>query len=313
MAFWHRRIGRRDLIRSSIGLGAALRMRDRACGAATGMYLSLNGSLTGGRVGWPEFARLAARTGYGGTDVNLAAARKDGPDSTRALFSELRIKASNAGLPVTFSKDEDTFRRDLAGLDEAAKFAAAIGCPRLLGILPPASQTPKAELRKILTDRLAAISEILLHSNVRLGLEFLGPSQFRMSQPYEFIWRMDDALEFVQQCGPNIGLLLDAWHWYHAGAGTADIVAAGKSRIVHVHLSDCLKLPADQVRDNQRVLPGEGVIPLVEFFQTLKKIGYEGGVSPEPIGRIPKEMSPEEGARLGLESGLAVMRKAGVA
>jgi len=120
-------------------------------------------------------------------------------------------------------------------------------------------------------------------------------------------------LEFAKECGPNIGLLLDAWHWYHAGAGTADIIAAGKSRIVHVHLSDCPKMPADQVRDNQRVLPGEGVIDLIGFFQALKKIGYEDGVSPEPLGRIPKEMPPEQGARLGLESALAVMRKAGVA
>jgi sugar phosphate isomerase/epimerase len=183
----------------------------------------------------------------------------------------------------------------------------------MLTVLPPASQTPKAELRKLLKDRLTEISAILLGANVHLGLEFLGPLHFRTAQPHEFIWRMDEALEFAKECGPNIGLLLDVWHWYHAGATTGDIVAAGKSRIVHVHLSDCLKLPADQVRDNQRVLPGEGVIPLVEFFQTLKKIGYEGGVSPEPIGRIPKDMSPEEGARLGLDSGLAVMRKAGVA
>jgi len=313
MAFWHECVGRRDFIRSSIGLGAALSVRDRARAAASGMYLSLNGSLTGGKVGWPEFARLAARTGYGGADVNLAAAIKDGPDATRKLFSELRIKASNAGLPVAYTRDEETYRRGLAGLDEAAKFAAAIDCPRLLAVLPPASQTPKAELRKVLKDRLTEVSGILLRSNVRLGLEFLGPLHFRTSQPYEFIWRMDEALEFAKECGPNIGLLLDVWHWYHAGAGTADIVAAGKSRIVHVHLSDCPKMPADQVRDNQRVLPGEGAIDLVGFFQTLKKIGYEDGVSPEPLGRIPKEMSPEEGARLGLDSALAVMRKAGVA
>jgi len=35
-------------------------------------------------------------------------------------------------------------------------------------------------------------------------------------------------------------------------------------------------------------------------------------VSPEPLGRIPKEMSAEEGARLGLESARAVLRKAGI-
>ena len=34
-----------------------------------------------------------------------------------------------------------------------------------------------------------------------------------------------------------------------------------------------------------------------------------GGVSPEPLGRIPKEMSVEEGVRLGLESAQAILRK----
>lgn len=299
--------GRRDLFKFGAVLGVGL---SRA--ATSGIYLSLNGSLTNNQVAWPEFARLAARVGYGGVDVPLAATRKEGLDATRVLFAELKIKASNTGLPVTYARDEQTFQRDLAGLDEAAEFAAAIGCPRFLGILPPSSQTPKAELRKILKNRLTAVSEILSRHNARLGLEFLGPLHFRKAQPYEFIWRMDEALEFAKECGPGIGLLLDVWHWYHAGATTADILAAGKERIVHVHLSDCPKMPPEQVRDNQRVLPGEGVIPLVPFFQALKEIGYTGGVSPEPLGRIPKDMPPEEGARLGLETGLAVMRKAGV-
>ena len=47
------------------------------------------------------------------------------------------------------------------------------------------------------------------------------------------------------------------------------------------------------------------------FFQALKKVGYVDAVSPEPLGRVPAEMSPEEGARLGLETTLAVMKKAG--
>jgi sugar phosphate isomerase/epimerase len=59
-------------------------------------------------------------------------------------------------------------------------------------------------------------------------------------------------------------------------------------------------------------MPGEGVIDLVTFFQTLQKIGYSDAVSPEPIGRVPKEMSAEEGARLGLETTLAAMKKAKV-
>jgi sugar phosphate isomerase/epimerase len=92
-----------------------------------------------------------------------------------------------------------------------------------------------------------------------------------------------------------------------------DIIAAGKSRIVSVHVSDAKKQPPEEVRDNQRLLPGEGIIDLVGFFQALQKIGYEDAVSPEPIGRVPPGTPPEEGARMGLESTLKVMRKAGVA
>jgi sugar phosphate isomerase/epimerase len=66
------------------------------------------------------------------------------------------------------------------------------------------------------------------------------------------------------------------------------------------------------VRDNGRVMPGEGIIDATAFFQALKKIGYEGGISPEPLGRVPAEMSPEDGARLGLETTLAVLKKAGI-
>ncbi len=72
-------------------------------------------------------------------------------------------------------------------------------------------------------------------------------------------------------------------------------------------------MPPEQVQDSQRLMPGEGVIDLVGFFQALQKIGYEDGLSPEVLGRVPKDMPVEEGARLGLETTLGVMREAGVA
>lgn len=290
---------------------AAAAMSRSAVGAGSGMYVSLNGSLVGGKVGWPEFARLAARVGYGGTDMNLAGAMKEGPEATRALLAELKLRVAFCNLPVTATRDEDTFRKGMEGLEEAAKFAAATGCNRMVVVLPPSSDTPKEELRKTLKGRFTAVGKVLAGHNVRLGFEFLGPLHFRTRAPHEFIWRMNETLEFATECGPNAGLLLDVWHWHHAGATVADIIAAGKSRIVTIHLSDCAKMAPEDVRDNQRLMPGEGAIDLAGFFRALKQIGYEDGVSPEPIGRVPQSMSAEDGARLGLETTLAVMRKAG--
>jgi sugar phosphate isomerase/epimerase len=276
------------------------------------MYVCLNGSLVGGRIRWPEFAHFAARMGFPGTEVNLRRAMDEGLDSSRALFAELKLKPAVVDLPVNFRKDEASFREGLKNLGDAAAFAAALGCPRMIEIIPPSSETPKAELRKIYLDRLRACSEVLERSRVRLGLEFISPLHLRKRLPYEFLWRMDEMLEFTKECGSNVGLLLDAWHWHHAGATPKDIIAAGGDRIVYVHVSDAPDLPPEKIVDNQRLLPGEGVIDLVGFFRALKQISYEDGISPEILGRL-KGMTPEEGAKLGLQTTREVMRRAGVA
>ena len=79
-----------------------------------------------------------------------------------------------------------------------------------------------------------------------------------------------------------------------------------------MHVSDAKQQPPEEVRDNQRLMPGEGVIDLTTFFKSLQKIGYSDAVSPEPIGRVPSTMTAEEGARLGLETTVAVMKRAGI-
>ena len=303
-------LDRRDFLKTTLLSGAAFSFLPRSTQPAGGMFVSLNSSLTR-QMEWKEFAQLASRLGYGGVDVNLGSAVADGAEATRAFLSGLKIKPGVASLPVQYANlDPGVYRNGLGQLEAFAKVAADIGCPRMMAVLPPSSQTPKDQLRKILKDRLVPIAETLARFNIRLGLEFLGPLHFRARNPHEFIWRMDEALEFSKECGPNIGLTLDAWHWHHAGATAADILAAGKSRIVHVHVSDARQQPPEDVRDDQREFPGEGVIDLTTFFRSLQKVGYEDAVSPEPIGRVPQGMSPEEGARLGLETTLNVMKKA---
>ena len=277
------------------------------------MYISLQNTLVAGRVKWPAFAELAHRLGYPGTDVNLRDAMPFGIDPTRALLAKLRLRPAVVDLPVDFRRDDDVFRADLAKLDEAVQFAVGIGCPRMTTYILSSSETPKAELRKIYKARFSACADVLARSHCRLGLEFLGPLHLRTRFPHEFIWRMNEMLEFARECGPNVGLLLDSWHWHHAGATAADIIAAGKDGIVHVQVNDSAALPPEEVRDNERLMPGEGVIDLTAFFQALKEIGYADGVSPEVFGRGLKDMPPEQGARMGLETTQAVMRKAGVA
>lgn len=314
-------ITRRHFLERAACTGALLGLA-RPTAASNGMFVSLNGSLTPG-VGGTEKIRLAARIGYGGVDWDFGPARKDGAQATRVLFKELGIKPTITGLPFpkpgVFAGDDATFREGLQALAEDAPFVAEVGGDRLMLVLSPASPRPRDEQRRIVVDRLSAVSEVLQQSNLRLGLEFLGPLYMRSGpgrggEPrYPFIWNLPDTVALATDCGPNIGVVLDVWHWHHSNSTVADILATDPSRIVHLHISDANPQPPEEVRDNQRLMPGEGIIDLTGFLQALKKIGYQDGVSPEPLGRITKDMTPEEGARLGLDTTLAVMKKAGVA
>jgi sugar phosphate isomerase/epimerase len=127
-----------------------------------------------------------------------------------------------------------------------------------------------------------------------------------------FIYTLPETAALAADAAPNVGVILDVWHWHHSGGTIADILATDVSRIIHVHLSDAKAMPPEDVRDNMRLMPGEGIIDLVGFLQALQKIGYNGGVSPEPLGRIPQDMSTEDAAKLGYDTTLAVMKKAGV-
>jgi sugar phosphate isomerase/epimerase len=292
----------------------------RPSAAADGWFVSLNGALTRG-VSGADKVRLAAATGYGGVDWDFAPAKAAGLTATQALFAELKIKPTIANLPMArplpFAGDDPSFREALKQLADDAAFTAAIGCRRMMVVLPPTTTEPRQDQLERVRDRFAAISEIVQRSQVRVGLEFLGPLYFREGRAggppvTPFVWNLAETLALAKDCGPNIGVVLDVWHWHHAGSTVADILAADPLRIVHVHVSDAKAMPPADVRDNQRVMPGEGIIDLVGFFGALKKIGYADGVSPEPLGRIPAEMPAEEAARLGLQTTTAVLRKAGV-
>jgi sugar phosphate isomerase/epimerase len=289
------------------------------------MFVSLPPWAVARNVGWPEQARLAARVGYKGIDWAFGPATSAGVAATRALLAELGIVPTIVNLPMngTLGPDDAAFDAQLAGLADDAAFCAAIGCSRFQLVLGPttlAGQSKEARWEQV-RRRLARIGEVIAPHGMRLGLEFLGPLYFRTRQQpgataptTSFVWTLRETLALSEASAPNVGVTLDAWHWHHSGGTAADIRAADPSRIVHVHVSDARAMPPEQVRDDMRLLPGEGVIDLAGFFGALKSIGYRGGVAPETIGpRIPDTMPAEESARIALEATMAVMRKSGVA
>lgn len=277
------------------------------------MYPSLNRTLVNGKkVEWREFAALAHHFGYPGVDVDLGPAMKEGAEQTKDFLAGKALKPAVVGCPVNFREDEAKFQETLKDLPEAARFAAQIGCPRMTTWVMPSFDVPKEEMWALLRARFGAIAKVLADHGLRFGLEYIGPLHLRTRAKHVLAYKLHDMLTLAREAGPNVGVLLDSWHWHHAGDTLADIEKAGKDAIIHVQVADAPKLPAEEIRDNERLFAGEGVIDMKAFFATLKKIGYADGVSPEVFGRGIKDMPLEDGVRLGYESTAKAMRAAGV-
>ena len=89
----------------------------------------------------------------------------------------------------------------------------------------------------------------------------------RDSAQYPFIYKMEDMLAMGAEIGPNMGLLLDCWHWHTSGGTIEDIKRLSPEQVVYVHVNDAPRgVGMDEYVDSVRGLPGEtGVIDIAGY------------------------------------------------
>lgn len=95
---------------------------------------------------------------------------------------------------------------------------------------------------------------------------------------------------------PNVGFVLDSWHWYTAGETEEDLLTLANEDVVAVDLNDAPDgIPVDEQMDLRRRLPATtGVIDLRTFLGALVKMGYDGPVRAEPFDPTLRELPADE-------------------
>jgi len=90
-------------------------------------------------------------------------------------------------------------------------------------------------------------------------------------------------------------------------------VSAGRVEPRHSESTVTPLVDIYEQQDSARCLPGEtGVIDLKSFLGTLKKIGYQGAVTPEPMSAKLRQMASAEAAMAAGAAMKKVWEEAGV-
>lgn len=265
------------------------------------MYPSLSFGLAG--VQEKDFEKrlaLAQEAGFSHIETSAAEVEAIGVETMNALLEKYGLSVSGSNLPFhPLQLTEEEFAAAMEALPAQAKALAAVGCTRCIIWIFPSSDTLSFEENYALhVARLSPPAKVLNDCGIRLGLEFIGPASGR-AKKYAFLHTAEEMLRLAKDCGENVGLLFDAWHW-HMGAGNHDVFAhIGNAKyIVSVHVNDAPDGDIRTMPDSPRALPGEtGNIDIAYVMQGLKALGYDGPVVAEPFSPKLAEL-PDDRARV---------------
>lgn len=121
---------------------------------------------------------------------------------------------------------------------------------------------------------LRALAPFAADNGVRLALEPLSATSMNAETA---IWTVRQALDIIDAVGSDqVGLCLDLWNVWQ-DAGIEDEIARAGSRILVLQVSDW-RMPRSS---GDRLIPGDGAIPLGPLLRRVHETGYRGACAVE--------------------------------
>jgi D-psicose/D-tagatose/L-ribulose 3-epimerase len=229
----------------------------------------------------PEHYRTMARikeAGFDGVEIPLF-------EGDASHYKGIRAELDKLGLGCTtvtcvgpehspISADASVRKAALGRLKWAIEMTAALKGDLMAGpfhspLAVFSGQPPTEDEKKRAADVLHQAAEFAVGANVKLAIEYL--NRFECY----FLNTAADTAALVQRVNhPSFRAMYDTFHANIEEKSAASAIAALGDRMIHVHISE-----------NDRGIPGTGMVHWKENFQALKKARYDGWLTIEAFGR----------------------------
>lgn len=281
--------------------------------AARQFSMQLDGGSIGVDAGQVELIELAHKYGFESVTAHSAYLADISSAEREELLEDMKqknLKWGNAGLPVQFRNDRATFEKDMQALPQHAAGLQKAGASRVTTwIMPNHPSLHYLQNFREHAVRLREVAKVLNDHGLRLGLEYVGPKTLQIANEYPFMRSMAETKELIAAIGvPNVGFVLDSFHWYTAGEDVDDILTLTNQDVVACDLNDARSgLSRLEQVDGKRELPmASGVVDVKGFLNALIKIGFDGPVRAEPFNQALRDMENEA----AVKATATAMRKA---
>jgi sugar phosphate isomerase/epimerase len=162
------------------------------------------------------------------------------------------------------------------------KLCALLNVPTLVVVSDPGDprELPRA------AQSLAQAAAIADGYGMTLALEFRANG---------IVSSCETAVSLVESIArPNLGVCLDLFHFMKGPSKLEDLKLLTPANLKAVQLCDVAQTPRELFSDAERILPGEGDLPVAAVVQALRAIPYTGPVSVEVFNPILWKSKPTQ-------------------
>lgn len=233
--------------------------------------------------------RAYAKAGFSAFELHLGKAKKyletHSLHALRDLVGASGLQPVGAtGHVVNAFAGEEAQRQNQAEFLQTLEIMEALRCPLVVFGGDGPDETPVAadQSEAGLAARDRAYEQALERFAARVGHLADLAAERGISMALEMNWcrlcrsvkTAARALDLVGKA--NVGFLFDAAHFAVSPSRLSDLDLV-RGRIVYGHLGDMRPCPPELTNvNNDRVIPGEGALPLREWYQKIQACGYSG-------------------------------------
>lgn len=253
-----------------------------------------------------EDIKLCGKYGYDSIELRLDMLQdyleKHTVHDLKTLLKKNGVKpfALNSIENINFQTDEQ-WQDLLALFTFGCRIAQEIGNPYIIVVPTMADDVCRKNEKEVLEDSVIVLNEladIAAPYGVKLSFEPIGDKRWCCNS-------IRQALEIVDAVGrDDVGLTVDCINVYmHDKCSDIDMIRQiPKEKLFVFHLNDCEDLPLGILDHCNRIMPGEGVIPIKEIIDAVEAVGYDGPACLELFRPEYWEMDPESVIEMGKES-----------
>ena len=231
--------------------------------------------------------------------------KTDSLAAARRVFTDLGLTPVHGATGVTgLWEPNPNLAASLEDLKKRCEMFAALG---LNHVYAATTTTQKVTLDdyKAGVDNMRKAGEVARQFNMSLRIEFVRTSSF--------ISTLTTLLKMTRAAAhPNLAPMFDCYHFWSGLNKLEDLDLIRPEEIGHVHFQDVPDIPRELLDNTTRLIPGDGVSPLIRILGKLANKGYAGPLSVELFLPKYQQGDPFEVAREVRQKAESVMRQAHV-